>query len=92
MTLTKYDLVEKTTETLNIEKKDATNITETLLELLKGTLVKGDDITISGFGRWEVKSKNKRKGRNPATGETMILPARKVVIFRWSEKLKDMVN
>ena len=92
MTLTKYDLVERITETLNIEKKDATNITETLLELLKGTLVKADDITISGFGSWEVKSKNKRKGRNPATGETMILPARKVVIFRWSEKLKDMVN
>ena len=92
MTLTKYDLVEKTAEALNIENKDSTRIIETLLELLKGTLVKGDDITISGFGRWEVKSKNKRKGRNPSTGETMILPARKVVLFRWSDKLKEMVN
>ena len=92
MTLTKYDFVERVMQTLNIEKKDSTNIVETLLELLKGTLVQGNDITMSGFGRWEVKSKNERKGRNPATGETMILPARKVVLFRWSDKLKDMVN
>ena len=92
MTLTKYDLVDRVMETLNIEKKDSTNIIESLLELLKGTLIQGNDITISGFGRWEVKSKHQRKGRNPATGEAMMLPARKVVIFKWSGKLKDMMN
>ena len=92
MTLTKYDLIEKTTGVLNVEKKDATNITETLLSMLKEALIKGNGITISGFGKWEVKAKKARKGRNPATGEVMILPARKVVLFRWSDKLKDIVN
>lgn len=72
--------------------KEATRILETLLELIKQTLESGDDVMISGFGKLNVKEKQQRKGRNPATNETMTLPARRVVTFSCSGKLRDRVN
>ena len=65
---------------------------ETLLELMKSTLESGDDVLISGFGKFCVRNKRKRRGRNPATGDDMILDARRVVTFQCSGKLRDRVN
>jgi len=67
-------------------------IVETLLELIKKTLEAGDDVLISGFGKFCVREKRHRKGRNPATGEEMILRPRKVVIFKCSGKLRTKIN
>jgi integration host factor subunit alpha len=65
---------------------------ETLLELIKGNLEIGEDVLISGFGKFCVKDKNERRGRNPATGDDMILDGRRVVTFRCSHLLRDKIN
>ena len=65
---------------------------ETLLEIIKSTLPSGEDVLISGFGKFNVKDKKERKGRNPATDEDLVLPARKVVRFKCSRKFRDKVN
>ena len=67
-------------------------IVETLLEIIKKTLASGEDVLISGFGRFCVREKAERKGRNPSTGEDLILSSRRVVTFRCSGKLRDRVN
>ena len=63
-----------------------------MLKLIKAALESGDDVMISGFGRFCVKEKAKRRGRNPATGKDLILAPRKVVTFKWSGKLKEKLN
>jgi integration host factor subunit alpha len=70
-------------------KKMSTDLVETILELIKSSLEAGDDVLISGFGKFCVKDKKQRRGRNPATGDDMILRPRKVVSFRCSGKLRD---
>ena len=92
MALTKHDIVEQIQAVLGFPKNESTNITETLLELIKASLEAGDDVLVSGFGKFCVKEKNERKGRNPATGEDVILPARQVVTFKCSGKLREKVN
>ncbi|MCJ7538880.1 MAG: integration host factor subunit alpha, partial [Desulfobacterales bacterium] len=67
-------------------------IVETLLEIIKKTLTSGEDVLVSGFGKFCVKEKKERKGRNPATGENLMLEPRKVVIFKCSGKLREIVN
>ena len=67
-------------------------LVETVIELITETLEKEEDVMISGFGKFCVRDKNTRKGRNPATGATMMLPARKVVTFKCSGKLREKVN
>ncbi len=63
-----------------------------LLEIIKGTLASGEDVLISNFGKFCVKEKRERKGRNPATGDGLMLEPRKVVTFKCSGKLRDRVN
>jgi integration host factor subunit alpha len=63
-----------------------------LLEIMKRTLESGEDILISGFGKFCVQQKTKRRGRNPATGDDMVLEARRVVTFKCSAKLREMIN
>ena len=63
-----------------------------MLELIKRSLESGEDVLISGFGKFCVKNKKKRRGRNPATGKDLILEPRQVVTFRWSWKLKEKLN
>jgi integration host factor subunit alpha len=63
-----------------------------LLEIIKGTLEGGDDVLVSGFGKFCVKEKKKRRGRNPATGSDLILRERKVVTFKCSGKLRSKIN
>jgi integration host factor subunit alpha len=92
MALTKQDIVEKVREQLDIPRNQFIEITEGLLELIKSSLESGEDVLVSGFGKFCVKDKNERKGRNPATGEDTILPARRVVMFKCSGKLREKVN
>lgn len=91
MALTKSDIVTKVHE-MGFTKKQSVDIIETLLELIKGSLEKSDDVLISGFGKFCVKDKNKRRGRNPATGADLMLKERKVVTFKCSGKLRDKIN
>ena len=91
MALTKSDIVARVHE-LGFTKKKSVDIIESLLEIMKSTLENGDDILISGFGKFCVKEKNKRRGRNPATGSDLILRERKVVTFKCSGKLRNKIN
>ena len=77
---------------LGFTKKKSVDIVESLLEIIKTTLERGEDVLISGFGKFCVKEKNKRRGRNPATGSDLILRERKVVTFKCSGKLRNKIN
>ena len=92
MTLTKAMIVDAIHEQLGYPKNKSAEMLETLLELIKGTLEKGEDVLISGFGKFCVKAKNQRRGRNPATGADMILDQRRVVTFRCSHLLREKIN
>ncbi|MDJ0829458.1 MAG: integration host factor subunit alpha [Desulfobacterales bacterium] len=91
MALTKNDIVAKVHE-LGFTKKKSVEIIEQLLETIKGTLENGEDVLISGFGKFCVKNKAQRRGRNPATGADLILRERKVVTFKCSGKLRSKIN
>ena len=92
MALTKVDIVQRFQNQIGFSKHKAKEITENLLEIIKSNLASGDDVLISGFGKFCVKDKAARKGRNPATGKSAILPARRVVTFKCSAKLRKKVN
>jgi len=92
MTLTKAMIVDTIHEQLGYPKNKSAEMLETLLELIKSNLEKGQDVLISGFGKFCVKEKNERRGRNPATGDDMILGQRRVVTFRCSHLLRDKIN
>ena len=89
MTLTKIKILELIHNHLGLPKNKSTDIVETLLEIIKSTLASGEDVMISNFGRFCVKSKKERRGRNPATGDDLMLEPRKVVTFKCSGKLRD---
>ncbi len=91
MALTKNDIVARVHE-LGFTKKKSVEIIESLLMIIKNNLEKSDDVLISGFGKFCVKKKNQRRGRNPATGSDLILRERKVVTFKCSGKLRDKIN
>jgi integration host factor subunit alpha len=92
MDLTKAQMVNTIQNHLNLPKNKSTAIVESMLEIIKSTLEAGEDVLISGFGKFCVKEKKERKGRNPATGEPMMLAPRKVVTFKCSGKLRDKIN
>ncbi len=92
MSLTKIDIIGSVYEQLGIPKKDCVSIVESIFEIIKDDLGKGNDVMISGFGKWIVKAKKKRKGRNPQTGEDLTIDARRVVTFKPSSVLKDTLN
>jgi len=92
MALTKSEIAERIQAELSFTKRQSIDCVETVVELIKKTLASGEDVLISAFGKFSVKSKNGRRGRNPATGSDLMLPARKVVTFRWSGRLRDKIN
>jgi len=92
MALTKAQIVNMIVEQNGFPKNKSTEIVESLIEIIKSILASGDDILVSGFGKFCVKIKTQRKGRNPATGAEMMLDSRKVVTFKYSGKLKDRLN
>ena len=92
MTFTKAEVVRIIEEGNGFTKKKATETVETLIEIIKNTLASGEDVLVSGFGKFSVREKSQRRGRNPATGEDLILRPRRVVTFRCSGKLRDRIN
>ena len=92
MTLTKAHIVEALAEQNGYPMKQSFDTIETLLEIIKRTLVSREDIMISGFGKFCDKEKMQRRGRNPETGEDMMLEPRRVVTFRCSRQLRDKIN
>ena len=92
MSMTKVDIIESIYEKIGIPKKECIRIVESVFEIIKDDLGKGNDVMISGFGKWTVKAKKKRKGRNPQTGKELMIDARRVVTFRPSQVLNGTVN
>ena len=92
MALTKAQIVEEISTRNGFTKKKSIETVETLLEIIKQTLASEEDVLISGFGKFCVKKKKERKGRDPATGEDLMLAPRKVVTFKCSGKLRDRIN
>ena len=92
MSLTRDDIVEAVAEQVGFPKKQSVELVETLLELIKKTLESGDYVLVSGFGKFRVREKRERRGRNPATGETMMMRPRRVVTFHCSGKLRRKIN
>ena len=91
-TLTKERIVKAVVETNGYTHQKAFETVEIVLELIKRTLENGEDVLISNFGKFCVKKKAERKGRNPSTGKDMMLAPRKRVTFRSSRKLREKVN
>ena len=92
MTLTKAQTVDRIRDEIGFTRNECTELVESLLEIIKSTLESGEDVLISGFGKFCVREKRKRRGRNPATGDELILASRKVVTFQCSGKLREKVN
>jgi len=93
MTVTKADLVDEVYKNFKgMSKTQAANSVETFLSLSKSTLIEGKDLLISGFGKFNVKDKKPRKGRNPQTGNSMLLEGRRVITFKPSTQLRTKVN
>jgi integration host factor subunit alpha len=92
MTLTKADLGDKIAGACGFMKHEAIEVLEKLLEIIKARLIAGEDVMISAFGKWCVKSKGARRGRNPQTGADIMLDARKVITWKYSRVLKQACN
>jgi len=92
MTLTKANIIDAIAEANGFSRNKASETVETLLEIIKSTLASGEDVMITSFGKFCVNQKNERRGRNPATGDAIMLEPRKVVTFKCSGKLRDKIN
>ena len=92
MTLTKAQIVESIQNQTGFPRNKSSELVEIILEIIKRTLASGEDVLASGFGKFSVMEKKERKGRNPATGEDMMLEPRKVVTFKCSGTLRGRIN
>ena len=91
-TMTKAGIVNSVFERVGLTKKEASDAVEAVFETIKETLESGTDLKISGFGKFEVRHKGERIGRNPRTGVEIMIPERKVLRFKVSQVLKDQLN
>lgn len=92
MALTKADFAERLFDELGLNKREAKDMVEIFFEEIKGALEHGEQVKISGFGKFELRDKSSRPGRNPKTGEEIPITARRVVTFRSGQKLKTRVE
>ena len=92
MTLTKAHLTDSIHKGVGMPRSKSFKLVGSIFEIMKATLVSGEDILISGFGKFSVKDKNDRRGRNPLTGANMMLEARRIVTFKCSLPLKQKLN
>ena len=92
MALTKKDVVDSIYRKLNLPKHRSVEVVESLLAIVKRTLEGGEDVMISGFGKFCVKEKTGRRGRNPQTGGDIMLGERRLVTFKCSRRLRDRIN
>lgn len=90
--MTKADIVAQIYEKIGLSKKEASEILEIVLGIIKGTLKEGEIVKIAGFGNFSVRKKGARKGRNPKSGEDIEITPRKVVTFKPSIVFKGLVN
>jgi len=90
--MTKADIVERIYEKVGFSKKEATDVVESIFEIIKGHLEKGEKVKISGFGNFVLNTKRPRKGRNPQTGEEIVISGRRVLSFKPSPVLKKAIN
>ncbi len=91
-TLTKADIVDAIYEKVNRNRLEMKGIVESLLKIMKQAIKKDHALLVSGFGKFEAYDKKARKGRNPQTEESIVLPPRKVVVFRLSRKFRSELN
>jgi len=92
MSITKAHLTDSIHNQLGLPQNQSVKALESIIEIIKNTLENGGDVMITGFGKFYVKEKRKRRGRNPQTGEGLMLESRKVVIFKCSGVLRDKMN
>ena len=92
MALTKADMAEHLFDKFGINKRDAKDLVENFFQEIRRTLEQGEEVKLSGFGNFELRTKNERPGRNPKTGEDIPISARRVVTFRPGQKLKQRVS
>jgi integration host factor subunit alpha len=92
MTMTKADIVERIYEQVGFSKKEATEIVESIFEVVKRRLEQGEKVKVSGFGNFVVNEKRPRKGRNPQTGDEIVITGRRVLTFKASQVLKKTMN
>ncbi len=92
MALTKEKLISRLQTQVGLSKVDSRAVMEEVLKIIKETLASGEDLLISGFGKFSVRHKNARRGRNPQTKENLILRERKVVVFKTSGVLRNRIN
>ena len=92
MTLTKADIADTISDQVGYTKRESLKVVDQLFEYIKNSLESGEDVLISGFGKFSVKDKGARKGRNPQTGHAILLSSRKVVTFKYSGKLREIIN
>jgi integration host factor subunit alpha len=90
--MTKADIVERIHEKIGFSKKESAEMVEAVFALMKSTLETGEKLKIAGFGNFEVKQKADRRGRNPQTGETITIEARRILSFKPSNVLKTAIN
>jgi integration host factor subunit alpha len=90
--MTKADIISRIYEKIGFSKKDATDVVEATFDIIKVCLEKGEKVKISGFGNFVVNTKRPRKGRNPQTGDEIIIVGRKVLTFKASQILKKSLN
>lgn len=92
MTITRAHLTDSVHNRLDLPKAKCANLVESVFDIMKNTLENGEDILVSGFGKFCIKGKRDRRGKNPWTGEEMMLGSRRIVTFKCSGALKDRLN
>jgi len=92
MTMTKADIIERIHERVGFSKKEASQVVESVFEVMKNRLEGGDTVKLSGFGKFVINDKNPRKGRNPQSGEEIVITGRRVLSFKPSQVLKKAIN
>lgn len=90
--MTKADIFEKVQESIGLSKKESAEMVEAVFAIMKSTLESGENLKISGFGSFIVKQKKDRRGRNPQTGDTITIEARRILTFKPSSVLKEAIN
>jgi len=90
--MTKADLVERVAREADMTKKDAEQLVEIIFDSITETLNKGEKIELRGFGSFRVRERNSRKGRNPKTGDSVAIPAKRVAYFKPGKELKELIN
>ncbi len=92
MALTKANMAERLFEEVGLYKREAKEFVEAFFEIIRGSLEKGEQVKLAGYGNFDLRQKNERPGRNPKTGEEIPISARRVVTFRPGQKLKSRVE